>query len=65
MAHKDFSRAGCKSCFQDIACVVQHEVNDVSFNLCLNCEGWIKQKYMVLMPGWTIFDQNGYLRNDV
>ena len=55
MAHKDFPCDGCKSGFQDIICVVQHEVNDVGFNLCLN---WIKHKEMVLMSGWTIFDQN-------
>ena len=64
-AHKEFPCAGCKSVFQDSSCVVHHKVNDVGFNLCLNCEGWIKHKEMVLMSGWTIFDQNGYLRTDV
>ena len=44
MAQKDFPCAGCKSCFQDISCVVQHEVNDVSFNLCLNCKGGLSIK---------------------
>ena len=64
-AHKYFPCAGCKSIFPDISYVVQQQVNDVGFNLCLNCEGWIKDKEMVLMSGWTIFDRNGYLRTDV
>ena len=65
IAHKSFSCACCKSCFDDIACVVQHDVNSGGFNLCLNCESWIQHKDKVLTPGWTILDQNGYPRRDV
>jgi hypothetical protein len=64
-AHKYFPCAGCKNCFDDISCVVQHELNTVGFNLCLNCDSWIKHKENVLTPGWSIFDKEGYLRRDV
>ena len=64
-ARKFFPCAGCKSCFDDISCVIEHEVDNVGFNLCLNCDGWIKHKERVVTPGWSIFDENGYLRTDV
>ena len=64
-AHKSYPCAGCKSCFDSRVHVVQHEVNNIGFNLCLNCEDWIQFKDNVLDPDWTIFDNNGFLRRDV
>ena len=61
-AHKFFPCAGCKNSYDDMSCVVRHEENNGGFNLCLNCDGWIKNKEMVLTPGWSIFYQNGHLR---
>ena len=63
--HKSFPCAGCKNCYDDISCVVQYRMNNIAFNLCLNCESWIQHKDKVLTPGWTMFDQNGDLRSDV
>ena len=64
-AHKSYSCAGCKNCYDDIICIVQHIVGNTSLYLCLNCENWIKKKEMIINPGWSLFDGNGDLRKDV
>ena len=64
-AHKTYTCAGCKNCYDDARCIVQHVVGNKSFFLCLNCEDWIKHKELILNPGWSLFDGNGDLRKDV
>ena len=64
-AHKNYPCAGCKNCYDDITCVVEHTVKNTVFLLCLNCEDWIRRKDMVINPGWSLFDHNGDLRTDV
>ena len=64
-AHKRFPCAGCKNCYDDETCVVHHIVNSAEFFLCLNCEDWIRQKDLIINPGWSLFDHNGDLRTDV
>jgi hypothetical protein len=56
-AHKNFPCYGCKNCYDDRTCVIQHEVQ--------NCDSWMERKDEILTPGWSIFDQNGDLRQDV
>ena len=64
-AHNSFPCSGCRNCYEDRTCVVQHIVKNTQIFLCLNCDGWIQEKDNILNPGWTMFDQNGYLRRDV
>ena len=64
-AHKNYPCAGCKNCYEDQTCVVQHTAKSKVFFLCLNCEDWIRRKDMVLNPGWSLYDLNGDLRTDV
>ena len=64
-AHKSYPCAGCKSCYTDVACVIQYSVGNTGFFLCLNCEDWIKHKENIITPGWSLFDANGDLRRDV
>ena len=62
---KQFSCVGCKTVWEDENCVVGHNVKNTQTFFCLNCEDWIKNKVNVLDAGWSLFDQFGYLRNDV
>ena len=64
-AHNGFPCVGCKNCYTDTTCVVQHISGNIQFYLCLNCEDWIQDKEKILNPGWSLFDQNGDLRRDV
>ena len=64
-AHKNYPCAGCKNCYDDITCVVEHTVKNKVFFLCLNCEDWIRRKDMIINPGRSLYDQNGDLRRDV
>ena len=64
-AHKSFPCVGCQNCYDDVTCVVQHNIENLSFYLCLNCEDWIKHKEKIITPGWSLFDNNGELRKDV
>ena len=64
-AHKTFPCVGCKNCYDDATCVVQHSIQNTSFYLCLNCDAWISHKERVLTPGWSLFNQYGELRRDV
>ena len=62
---KQFSCVGCKTVWGDENCVVEHNIKNTQTFFCLNCEDWIKNKVNVLDAGWSLFDQFGYLRNDV
>ena len=64
-SHKSVSCAGCKNCYNDERCVVHHIVNNSEFFLSLNCEDWIRNKALIVSPGWILFDHNGELRTDV
>ena len=64
-AHKSFPCYGCKNNYDDATCVVKHNVENISFNLCLNCDDWIEFKDKIIYPGWSLFDQNGDLRRDI
>ena len=63
-AHKSYPCSGCKNCFDDKSCVVEHRIDDITLFLCLNCDDWI-QKDKIILPGWSLFDQFGGLRRDV
>ena len=46
-AHTNYPCAGCKNCYQDETCVVEHTVKSKVFFLCLNCEDWIRRKEFI------------------
>ena len=35
------------------------------FHFCLNCDDFIEDKYQVLNINWTLFDEQGNLRQDI
>ena len=64
-AHKIYPCAGCRNVYDDKSYVVQNIVQNVGFYLCLNCDGWIQRKNEILLPGWSLFDENGDLNQNV
>ena len=64
-AHKSYPCMGCKNVFEDKICVVPHIADYKRFFLCLNCDGWIIKKNEIFLPGWSLFDENGHLKQDV
>ena len=63
--HENFPCFGCRNVFEDKSCVVQHNIENTILFLCLNCNGWIQHKEIIIHPGWSLFDMNGELRRDV
>ena len=64
-AHKSYPCMGCKNIYEDKVCVVQHTAQNKAFFLCLNCDDWILRKNEILLPGWSLFDGNGHLKQNV
>ena len=62
---QEYTCVGCKSCFADMRCIVQHVVSNQKVNFCLNCDDWVKDKTKVLDSNWTLLDSRGNLRRDV
>ena len=54
--------AGCKDIWVDEKCTVQHIVQNRRTYFYLNCDDWIKDKNNVFEHGWTLLDEEGYLR---
>ena len=64
-AHKLYPCMGCKNVYDDKVCVVKHIAENRAFFLCLNCDDWILRKEEILIPGWSLFDENGDLKQNV
>ena len=66
-AHKQlcFKCEGCQSSYPEEIYVVKHEIKNMQFWFCLNCDDWIQDKALVLNKEWTLFDDNGDLRRGV
>ena len=62
---KQFKCESCKYIWQDRNCVVEHAIKNIKVFFCLNCEDWVNNKENVLNEGWTLFDEEGFLRTDV
>ena len=62
---ESYTCSGCRNCFDDKSCVVQHRIENTTLFLCLNCDGWIQKKEKIIHPGWSLYDQFGDLRRDV
>ena len=48
-AHKNFPCYGCKNCYDDRTCVVQHVVQNTTIFLCINCDSWITRKDKIML----------------
>ena len=64
-APKDFKCEGCKYTWEDKSCVVEHFVEHKKVFFCLNCDDCIQHKANVFDEGWTLFDNEGYLRQGI
>ena len=60
-----FKCEGCKYIWEEKSCVVEHVVENMKVFFCLNCDDWIQHKANVFNPGWTLFDEEGYLRHGI
>ena len=56
---------GCKTVWENEKHVVEHNIQNTQTFFCLNCEDWIQNKENVFVAGWSLFDNEGYLRHDV
>ena len=56
---------GCKTLWDSKNHVVEHDIQNKITFFCLNCEDWIRKKENVFVEGWSLFDNDGYLRHDV
>ena len=54
-----------KKVYEDKVYGVKHTAQNKAFFLCLNCAGWILRKNEILLPGWSLFDGNGHLKQNV
>ena len=61
----EFKCVGCHSAQKHGKYVIEHMINDIKTFFCLNCEDWIQCKERVYEPGWSLFDEHGYLRRDI
>ena len=61
----DFQCVGCKSSFTNINHVKIHSIENTETVFCLNCDDWILHKTRVFDQGWTLLDNNGFLRRDI
>ena len=62
--HKEnvFKCERCKNMYPEENYVVKHEIRNIEFWFCLNCDAWIQDKSNVFNNEWTLLDKNGDLR---
>ena len=56
---------GCESSWVNSLHVKEHNIQNMKIFFCLNCDEWIRDKSLVLQEGWTLYDKDGNLRQDV
>ena len=56
---------GCEHIWEEKKFVVEHSILNRRAYFCLNCDDWIVNKFAVFEAGWTLFDTEGQLRQDV
>ena len=61
----EYKCEGCKSAWKDGKHVIEHIIHNRKTFFCLNCEDWIKYKENVFNAGWSLLDEDGYLRKDI
>ena len=55
---------GCKNVYNERAHVAEHQVEQTNLFLCRTVIVRYKREAF-LNPGWSLLDQNGYLRKDI
>ena len=60
-----FKCAGCLDIWNDPTCVIQHVIRNQEIYFCLNCNDWIKEKSRVFDQGWTLLNEQGFLRTGI
>ena len=60
-----YTCASCKHAWENQNHVVEHNIENMKIFFCLNCEDWEQNKTNVLREGWTLFDEEGFLRRDI
>jgi hypothetical protein len=61
----EYQCAGCKSTWNDKIYMVNHNVKNMNVFFCLNCSDWIRNKEAVFDADWTLFDEAGFLKQNV
>ena len=62
---KEYKCVGCSYLWNNADSVVKHIIKGNEVFFCLNCDDWIKDKMAVFDLGWSLFDQDGFLRYDI
>ena len=57
-----FKCSSCLDTWNDRTCVKEHVVENMTVYFCLNCDDWVRDKSAVFRQGWTLLDDQGYLR---
>ena len=57
--------ASCKDFWTNGACVVEYIIQNQKVYFCLNCDDWVKYKQDVFNTGWTLMDNDSYLRTGI
>ena len=61
----EYKCVSCKGVWKERACVIQHMINQKQVHFCLNCDDWVQKKEKVFDKGWTLLDQDGFLRTGI
>jgi hypothetical protein len=61
----EFKCVGCKSAWEDGKYVIEHVIDNMKTYFCLNCEDWIQLKEKVYEASWSLFDEDGYLKQNI
>lgn len=61
----EYQCVGCKSSWNDKTYLVGHSIRNMNIFFCLNCNDWIQKKEEVLDQGWSLLDEEGFLRNNI
>ena len=62
---EDYKCVGCMNTWNDKTCVKEHIIKNIRTFFCLNCDNWILEKEKVHEQGWSLLDNEGYLRKGI
>ena len=62
---EEFKCQGCKHTWDNKIYVVEHVINQRKVFFCLNCDDWIEFKSDVFNEGWTLLNEEGFLRHGI
>ena len=62
---KSYTCSGCLDTWTKRECVKDYIIYDKAVFFCLNCDDWIGEKSRVFDQGWTLLDDQGFLRRGI